>query len=87
MDTIYNFFVAHPVLAVGLWTGFLWVFCAFAGSLRAPTAASPQWYLSLFAVVNAVAGNLSRMSPPKVEDSPNFQAAVKKLNGGSNANS
>jgi hypothetical protein len=62
------------------------VYCLFVGSLRAPTKDSSQAYVSFFAVVNGLAANLGRMFP-SVEKSPNFQDAVKKLNGGSNANS
>ena len=71
-----NFIQEHPIAFVILWTTFQYAFSAFASSLRAPTNASPQWYLSIFAVINAIAGNLSRISPPKVESSPNFEAAV-----------
>jgi hypothetical protein len=80
MDTLYNAFVAHPALFLSIWTGaftlFQWVFSAYASSLRAPTSTSTQNYVSWFAIVNTVAGNLARINPPKVENSPNFEAAV-----------
>jgi len=87
MDNLYNFIVAHLGLFLFLWTSvwqlFNWVFTAYASSLRAPTAQSTQNYVSWFAIVNSVAGNLSRVSPPKVENSPNFESAViKRINGG-----
>ena|SRR5271155_450265 len=80
MDTLYNAFLGHPALFLTIWTGaftlFQWVFSAYASSLRAPTAQSSQNYVSWFAIVNSVAGNLARINPPKVENSPNFEAAV-----------
>jgi hypothetical protein len=51
------------------------VYCLFVGSLRSPTSESSQFYVSFFAVANGVAANLGRMFP-RVESSPNFQAAV-----------
>lgn len=73
----------HPLISLGVWTVFQWVFSAYASSLRAPTKDCSQSYLSWFAIVNTVAGNLSRINPPKVENSPNFEAAVtKRINGG-----
>jgi len=51
------------------------IYCLYVGSLRSPTAQSSQAYVSFFAVVNGIAANLGRMFP-KVESSPNFQAAV-----------
>ena len=85
IDSLYNTMTAHPVLFLGCWTLFQWVFSAYASSLRAPTVTSSQSYLSWFAIVNAVAGNLKRINPPQVENSPNFVAAVEKhiaSNGG-----
>lgn len=89
IDQLYNFAVAHPFLFLTIWTaiwnGFYFVFSAYVGSLRAPTAQSTQNYCSYFAVMNAIAGNLHRMNPPQVENSPNWQAAVQKYiaaNGG-----
>lgn len=75
-----NFIVNNLALCLSIWTGFTtllnWIFSAYASSLRAPTAQSSQSYVSWFAIVNRVAGNLARIDPPKVEDSPNFEAAV-----------
>lgn len=50
------------------------MYITFVGSLDAPTKDSPQWYVSLFAVLNFLALQFSRMTP-KVENSPNWQAA------------
>ena len=68
---IYNFVANHPWLVFIAYV----MYNAFVGSLRAPTATSPQWYVSLFAVLNALAANFGRMFP-KVESSPNFEPAV-----------
>lgn len=48
------------------------------GSLNAPTKDSPQWYVSLFALLNFFSLQFSRMSP-KLEKSPNFVDAVNKI--------
>lgn len=73
----------HPIFVLSCWTFIQtvaqWIFSAYASSLRAPTAQSSQNYLSWFTIVNTVAGNWNRRNPPRVEDSPNFQAAVDKL--------
>lgn len=45
------------------------------GTLESPTKDSPQWYKSLFALLNFFSLQFSRMSP-KIEKSPNFQDAV-----------
>jgi hypothetical protein len=70
-DSIYNFGVAHPLLAL-LVVG---AYIAGVGSLKAPTADSSQVYKTLFAVLNFFSLQFKRMFP-KVEDSPNFPAAV-----------
>jgi hypothetical protein len=71
LTQIYNFVAGHP-----WWTFFFYlIYTTFVGSLKAPTATSSQAYISLFAVLNAVATQFSRMSP-KVESSPNFEPAV-----------
>ena len=77
LAAIYNFIVAHPLVSLGIYVAFN----AFVGSLRAPTAQSAQWYVSLFAILNALAANFRRMFP-KVETSPNFIPAVLKQQNG-----
>lgn len=74
MNEIVSFF--HNNL--GFTIGCCWVIAAACGSLRAPTEQSSQAYVTLFAVSNLIAANIGRILPPKVEDSPNFQAAVQK---------
>jgi hypothetical protein len=76
INGIYNFMVAHPLLFWGCYTALSGCWSAYAGSLRAPTAQSSQAYVSWFAICNSLAFNFSRIAPPKVENSPNFQAAL-----------
>lgn len=76
IEALHTFYVRHPVQAFAIWTGFLYFFGVFAQSLRAPTAQSTQLYVSFFQICNAAASNLHRASIPKVESSPNFEAAA-----------
>lgn len=46
------------------------------GALEAPTAQSTPQYRYWFKVANTIVGNLKRANPPKIEDSPNFEAAL-----------
>lgn len=71
LTAIYNTISSHPWVVLLLYI----MFNAFVGSLKAPTAQSSQAYISIFAVLNALAANFGRMFP-KVETSPNFQPAV-----------
>jgi hypothetical protein len=71
LTAIYDFIANHTVVIL---IGYI-VFNAFVGSLKAPTSQSSQMYISVFAVLNALAVNFGRMFP-KVESSPNFQPAV-----------
>ena len=74
MNSIYLFFQTH----MGFTIFCCWIIAAACSSLRAPTAQSSQGYVTLFAIANLIGANLSRILPPKVEDSPNFQAALQK---------
>lgn len=74
MNSVYAFFQQH----MGTTIFCCWVIAAMCSSLRAPTAQSSQAYVTLFAVANLIGANLARILPPKVEDSPNFQAALQK---------
>jgi hypothetical protein len=76
IEALHTFYVKHPEQAFLIWTVFLYFFGVFAQSLRAPTAQSSQLYVSFFQICNAAASNLHRASIPKVESSPNFQAAA-----------
>ena len=71
LSSIWNYIGSHG------WTVLLSyvIYNAFVGSLKAPTATSSQAYISVFAILNAIAANFGRISP-KVENSPNFQPAV-----------
>jgi hypothetical protein len=71
MTEIYNFVAGHPWV---VFFGYI-IYTAFVGSLTAPSATSSQAYRSLFAILNALAAQFSRMAP-KVESSPNFEPAV-----------
>jgi hypothetical protein len=71
LAAIYDFVVAHPIVTLTMYM----CFNAFVGSLKAPSSTSGQFYISLFAVLNALAANFGRMFP-KVESSPNFEPAV-----------
>jgi hypothetical protein len=75
-NTVYNFAVAHPIIFQAIYTTMLGMWSAYVSSLRAPTAQSSQAYVSFFAIANYLAFNFSRAKTPKVEDSPNFQAAL-----------
>lgn len=74
MNEIYVFFQTHLAFTIGC----CWILAAICSSLRAPTAQSSQAYVTLFAVANLIGANLARILPPRVEDSPNFQAALQK---------
>lgn len=79
-----NFFYQHPfVLPV-----VMMVYSAAIGALPAPTAQSKPFYRWFFSFSNTLAANFVRAFGPKVENSPNFLAAVnihnqQKTNGGS----
>lgn len=77
MHTIHHFIAQNPVEALAIWTILLGAFNAYAGSLRTPTKDSSQSYVSYFAIIQSLALNFQRIKP-QVEDSPNFQDAVKK---------
>jgi hypothetical protein len=70
------------------WTALNLVFNRIANSLPAPTATSTPSYTWWFQFANNLALNTERgKNPPRVENSPNFEAAAeaymqRKLNGG-----
>lgn len=76
--TIYQWAQANPVAFAGIIGTIQYFWGVYVQSLRAPTAQSSQLYVSLFALANASAANWKRSAIPKVEDSPNWQAAVEK---------
>jgi hypothetical protein len=78
MNAIYDFFMAHQVICT-LGLGYTW--SAFISALPAPTATSSTLYRFWFAFFNYLAANIARASNTKVENSPNFQAAVNNLPG------
>jgi hypothetical protein len=67
----------HQVIATFLVTT---VASGFLGALPAPTKDSSPEYVFTFKFVNAVIGNVMRAISTKVENSPNFQDAVKIQN-------
>lgn len=58
--------------------GIQFLFSVLVGALEAPTAQSSSKYRYWFKVANTIVGNLKRANPPRVEDSPNFEAALNK---------
>ena len=74
MNNVLAFFQMHPGFTIFCY----WLIAAACSSLRAPTAQSSQGYVTLFAVCNLIGANIGRILPPRVEDSPNFQAALQK---------
>jgi hypothetical protein len=56
------------------------VWSAFVSSLPAPTAQSTPKYQFWFKFFNTLAANLARAKSTAVENSPNFQDAVNKIN-------
>ncbi len=78
MNTIVSFVTAHQVLSTFIVTS---VWSSFISALPAPTATSTPWYQFVFRFCNYLAFNISRGNSTKVENSPNFQAAVNNLPG------
>ncbi len=72
MDSLLNFFHAHPFFLVGAW----WLYSAATGALPAPTAKSSPFYQWAYQFLNTIAANLMRAFNSKVENSPNFLPAV-----------
>jgi hypothetical protein len=54
-------------------------FCALVGGMPAPTATSSVAYKWSFGSLNLLSANLMRISPPRVEKSPNWEPAVKQV--------
>lgn len=72
MNPVWQFVTDHQVIATAV-VGYIWA--ALIGALPAPTATSSTTYQFAFKFLNLLAANISR-STAKVENSPNFQAAV-----------
>jgi hypothetical protein len=82
LNELFNFFSQHPFIATAIST---WITnvgaSAFVSSLPSPTKDSTQLYIFCFKFANRIiAGNFARANGSAVENSPNFQAAVDKLN-------
>lgn len=81
---IWQWIQANPgqaiALAVSISTfvtgGLQYLASVLVGALEAPTAQSTPKYRYWFKVANTIVGNLKRANPPKIEDSPNFEAAL-----------
>jgi hypothetical protein len=78
MNTVIDFIKAHQVLSTFVVTS---VWSAFISALPAPQANSGMPYNFFFRFANYLAANISRANSTKVENSPNFQAAVNQLPG------
>jgi hypothetical protein len=68
MNVLLHSELAHFVLYFG--------FIALVGGMPAPTATSGIAYKWAFSSLNIFAANFARAAGPKVENSPNFQAAL-----------
>jgi hypothetical protein len=68
MDTLLHSEIAHFVMYFG--------FIALVGGMPAPTATSSTAYKWAFSSLNIFAANFARAAGPKIENSPNFQAAL-----------
>lgn len=77
MHTIHHFIAQNPALSLLLWTFILGAASTYAQTLDAPTKDSSQGYKQWFAFVQYSVGQFKRANA-KLEDSPNFQDAVKK---------
>ena len=79
-----QFLQSHPATAISLASailsvpGFLFnnVISVMVSDLPAPTKDSTKKYVFWFKVANSIIGNLKRANIPRIEDSPNWQAAV-----------
>jgi hypothetical protein len=77
VNTIWQFLNDHQVLCT-LAAGYTW--SAFISALPAPQAASGTLYKFWFSFFNVLAANIARAQSTRVENSPNFQEAVNKVN-------
>jgi hypothetical protein len=68
MDTLLHSEIAHFVM--------YFAFIAVVGGMPAPTVTSGIPYKWAFSSLNIFAANFARAWGPKIENSPNFQAAV-----------
>jgi hypothetical protein len=68
MDILLHSEIAHFVMYFG--------FIALVGGMPAPTATSSTGYKWAFSSLNIFAANFARAAGPKIENSPNFQAAL-----------
>lgn len=75
MQSLISWFMAHQILGT-MAAGAIWN--SYVGSLDAPTAKSSPYYRFLFKFSNALAFNFQRARSTSIENSPNFEAAVKK---------
>ncbi len=77
MHTIHHFMAQNPVEVLFIWTFVLGAMSTYAQTLDSPTKDSSQSYKQWFAFVQYSVGQFKRANA-KLEDSPNFQDAVKK---------
>jgi hypothetical protein len=75
MTSVINLFFSHQVLGTMVLAA---VWNAYVGSLSAPTKDSSPYYVFLFKFSNALAFNFARAKSTSIENSPNFEDAVKR---------
>ena len=77
MPQAIQYLLKHPwILSIlGTWV-FNNVITVLVSSLPAPTKDASAKYVYWFKVLNTVIGNVKRAQIPRIEDSPNWQAAV-----------
>lgn len=75
MNILISFVTAHPIQAT-LFGKALWD--SFVGAFPAPGKDSSPFYRFCFTFLNLAAFNFQRARSTSIEDSPNFQDAVKR---------
>ena len=71
-----SFLAAHQTIIT---LAAYYVFGALVGGMPAPSATSSNAYRWAFSSLNILASNISRAKSTTLENSPNWQDAVKKL--------
>ena len=81
MGSLGNFVSQHYVVIIWTWIVNN-VISVMITSMPSPTKNSSVGYVYCFKVLNTIVGNLARAKSTAVENSPNFQDAVDKVNKG-----
>jgi hypothetical protein len=77
IEAIFDFINTHGVFDMGV----MWVISVMVTSMAAPTKDNGPFYVWFFKCSNTLVGGMTRALDSRVESSPNFPDAVKKLNG------